>query len=84
MSSIVEIEQTISIDIEDDISLEIEGYISGHADPYTGSYSVIPRVDKVILPTANKTMANDVTVFQIPYAEVSNPQGGNTVTIGLE
>lgn len=51
---------------------------------YEGSYSVTPRKQSIILPTKNKSMRNDVEVFQIPYTEVSNPQGGKTVTIGIE
>jgi len=52
-------------------------------DPYTGAYQVTPHpVNDVILATKNKSMTDDVTVYKIPYEAVSNPQGGNTVTIG--
>ena len=52
--------------------------------PYTGKYEVQPRLTEQILKTKNKSMLDDVTVFQIPFKEVSNPEGGTTVTIGLE
>ena len=29
-------------------------------------------------------MKNDVTVYSIPYSEVSNPEGGETVNIAFE
>lgn len=50
-------------------------------DPYEGPYEVIPKpwLDQV-LPTKDKTMTDDVTVFEVPYAEVANPHG-TTVTI---
>lgn len=51
---------------------------------YEGEYQITPKITEQVLETKNKTMLNDVTVFQIPYASVSNPSGGNTVTIGLE
>lgn len=51
---------------------------------YIGSYSVVPSSRPVTLPTKNKSMLDDVTIHKIPYAEVSNPSGGMTATIGLE
>lgn len=63
---------------------ELEGtvYIDGGRETYNGDYIVIPKATEQILPTASKVMANDVTVKEIPYAEVSNPAGGVTVIIG--
>lgn len=49
-------------------------------DPYPGPYEVIPKTYDQILPTKDKNMSDDVTVFEIPYAEVSNPDG-TTVNI---
>lgn len=54
------------------------------ADPYTGSYEVIPKVDAQTLPTAQKFMADDVRIREIPMFEVSNTDGGETVYIGTE
>ena len=50
--------------------------------PYEGPYEVIPAFDDQILETAEKTMSDDVVVKEIPVAEVSNPAGGLTLTIG--
>ena len=52
-------------------------------DIYSGAYEVIPNTYVQILETDAKLMADDVTVYAVPYAEVSNPEGGYTVTIGL-
>lgn len=45
------------------------------ADPYEGSYVVIPEVSAQVLPTLNKRMTDDLTVTGIPYYEVSNTSG---------
>lgn len=53
------------------------------AEIYTGEYTVTPKPwEEQVLPTADKLMTGDVTVFEIPYAQVTNIQGGYTVTIG--
>lgn len=50
---------------------------------YNGEYEVTPLVDKeTTLPTANKIMARNVVVKQVPYFETSNNTGGETVYIG--
>lgn len=51
---------------------------------YKGEYSVTPSQNEQTLLTANKRMSKNVTVKEIPYAEVSNVSGGLTVTIGGE
>ena len=51
-------------------------------DPYEGDYTVVPQIEQQILPTQYKVMERNLTVLGIPYAEVSNPSGGKTVTIG--
>ncbi len=53
-----------------------------NTEKYTGSYVVKPLVSEQTLATKNKVMANNVTVLKIPYSEVSNNEGGHTVTIG--
>ena len=61
--------------------LSIERIVQG--ETYEGPYEVIPKAyEDQVLPTDNKLMINDVIVFEIPYAEVSNPAGGKTATIG--
>lgn len=50
---------------------------------YDGDYVVTPKTTAQTLPTANTRMAEDVSILQIPYFEVSN-QTGKTVYIGKE
>lgn len=49
---------------------------------YTGNYSVVPLVEPQILATKYKVLNDNVTIHEIPYAEVSNDSGGTTATIG--
>lgn len=50
---------------------------------YDGEYIVTPKVaQQTTLATTNKVMDDDVTVLEIPYAEVSNLIGGKTAIIG--
>ena len=51
---------------------------------YDGPYEAIPKVTAQTLPTANKLMLEDVSVRAIPYFDVSNPAGGNTIYIANE
>lgn len=80
----------LEIDDEKEATSEIEFELDeviqgGGALPYyKGLYTVIPKVKEQKLPTKDKSMAKDLTVTEIPYSEVSNPQGGNTVIIGGE
>ena len=57
-------------------------YIGG--DSYEGPYDVTPKVTAQTLPTAKKFMQEDVSVRAIPYFDVSNPAGGNTIYIASE
>ena len=65
-----------------DIKIEIKP--GGEALPtYTGEISVTPLAWQTqILGTANKTLRDDITILEIPYSSVSNPQDGRTVYIG--
>ena len=49
--------------------------------PYDGAYEVTPTASEQVIPTAHKTLANDVTINQIPYLAISNDSGGITVSI---
>lgn len=49
---------------------------------YEGEYEVTPKVVPQTLETANKSMASDVVVLEIPYYEVDNAFQGQTVIIG--
>ena len=51
---------------------------------YDGLYEAIPQVEAQTLHTAKKLMTDDVTVHGVPFYEVSNDQGGNTVYIAKE
>lgn len=52
-------------------------------EPYIGEYEVTPAFTAQTLPTRGKTMINDLVIDDIPVSEVSNPQDGLTVTIGV-
>lgn len=54
------------------------------AEPYDGSYEVIPKVDAQTLPTAKKIMLENVQIHAIPIFEVSNQADGETVYIASE
>ena len=58
--------------------------IGGNVEEYKGSYEVTPQVQEQTLSTARKVMRDDIKVKEIPYFEVSNNSGGNTVYIGSE
>lgn len=65
-------------------SVEIKSGILVEGFPaYSGEYDVTPLPrDDIVLPTANRSMSDDVTVRRIPYYETSNPSGGYTAIIG--
>ena len=44
---------------------------------YTGEYIVVPYKEDIILETDNRLLLDDLTVKEIPYAQV-----GNTISIG--
>lgn len=67
-----------------DISIDIGGSGGGRLPYYMGDYEVTPRKQRIVLPTKNTSMSDDLTVLQVPYQEITNPQGGKTVVIGLE
>lgn len=51
---------------------------------YEGGYEVTPKVSEQTLPTAKKLMSEDLTIKEIPYFEVGNNSGGDTVYIAKE
>ncbi len=57
-------------------------YVGGK--PYTGEYTVTPKVEAQAMATKGKVMLDDVTVKAIPFFEVNNTSGGNTVFIAKE
>lgn len=52
---------------------------SGNLPVYEGPYEVTPKTEDQILDTNMKTMRDDVTVFEIPYAETTNEHGTTVV-----
>lgn len=56
--------------------------IRDNVEHYEGEYAVTPKVYAQSLPTADKFLINDLTVNAIPFFNVSNPAGGNTIYIG--
>ena len=50
---------------------------------YDGPYQATPSPEEdIVLETEGKRMTQQVTLLKIPYAEVNNPAGGKTITIG--
>lgn len=71
-------EQIIDLKFE---ALQIATLFIG-GETYSGEYDVIPSTTMQTLETKHKAMGDDVTIQEIPYAEVSNTSGGVTATIG--
>ena len=67
------------IEVKQDVTLNVNS-----APPYEGEYEVTPKVTEQTLPTAQKLLEENVHIKEIPYFEVSNNSGGNTVYIGSE
>lgn len=65
-----------------DIQIKMEA--GGEVLPtYKGETIVTPRPwSSQILETANRILKENITVLEIPYSSVSNPQDGRTVYIG--
>ena len=51
-------------------------------EDYEGKYEVTPASDAQVLATKDKRMRDNVMVKAIPFFEVSNTSGGNTIYIG--
>lgn len=75
------IDLTFFIDSASDLVFTFDTVINIEGrEVYTGAYQVTPKRYEQVLDTSNKIMTEDVTVYEIPYAEVSN-QYGTTYTI---
>ena len=57
-------------------------YIGGEL--YEGDYVVTPKVEGQVIPTKDKVMVENMEIRPIPFFNVSNTSGGNTVYIGNE
>lgn len=51
------------------------------AKAYEGNYEITPTVDGQTLETKQRYMTDDVTILAIPFYEVGNTSGGDTVYI---
>lgn len=74
-----------TISSETSESLRLTGHLSIPeyiGEVYEGAYEVTPSGSFQLLPTADRVLTDDILVHPIPYSEVSNAQGGLTVTIG--
>ena len=69
--------------LQGDISASIEP-VENYPEAYTGSYVVDPLKREQILLTEDKVMTQDLKVLGIYYYEVTNANGGKTVTIGRD
>ena len=58
--------------------------VNGERSPYEGDYEVTPKVEAQTLETENKFLKQNVSILGIPYYDVSNNAGGNTIYIGSE
>jgi hypothetical protein len=67
-----------------DIYLQINRGSGGAVHPiYQGPYDVEPMFEVQTLETKGRLLNRDVTVNEIYVGRVINPQGGNTITIGV-
>ena len=74
---------TINIGSPEKVTLKISGG-GGWYEPYMGNYTVLPKpFEETVLLTKEKVMTDNVRALEIPFAQVSNPQGGKTTTIGV-
>ena len=77
----------VSILQEEPVAVQVDAVTRTSANDipvYDGPYEAIPKVEEQTLQTAKKLMTDDVTVHGVPFYEVSNDQGGNTVYIAKE
>lgn len=70
----------IRMKVDDAVQVDTGG--GGYLEPYMGPYEATPKVTEQVLATKNKRMAEDVTIYEIPYHETSNQSGGYTAIIG--
>jgi len=85
MAEVLDIPMSLDPSVEFEIEFDISYGQGGKYPDYEGEYVVTPAIQESrVLPTAGRSMTDDLTITQVPYAETSNIGGGITVTIGLE
>lgn len=84
LQGVVTTQQTLKGNVSTALNLIGSMNVGGAFLPeyYEGEYEVIPSIEEQVLETNRKYMKDDVTVKEIPYAEVTNLANGITVTIG--
>ena len=76
----IENEETIELVSEEETVLDIQEekiiVEVKDSDKYKGEYEFTPLAhQKQIVETKNKVLAEDITIFEVPYFEVSNKEG---------
>lgn len=72
------LDSTINMRVSD-----AEVVYSSAGDPYTGSYTITPKVNEQTMATRNKLMQDNITIKAIPFYETDNSLG-TTIYIGSE
>jgi len=68
-----------------ELEFDIDEGSGGKLPTYDGEYTITPKpFTEQVLETKNKSLVNDITVLEIPYSEVTNPEGGKTVNIAFK
>ena len=74
---------TLALEPDDVLEIEVANPVAPPMDYYEGPYTFTSALfDTQIFQTEHKCMKNNIQIKPIPIHEVSNPQGGTTVTIG--
>lgn len=73
----------VSLETGNVLDITFDAQAGGRLPYYDGDYSVSPRLEQQTLHTKNKSMHDDVIIDPIFYSEVSNPEGGETIYIGI-
>lgn len=61
---------------------EVQTIVAEDVERYRGDYEVTPTADGLTLPTEKKLMTNNLEVNPIPFYQVGNNSGGQTIYIG--
>lgn len=73
--------EALILKTENDITVE---KVVMDAPNYEGEYEITPKIEAQTIETAQKLMKEDMQIKAIPFYNVSNTAGGNTIYIGNE
>ena len=88
VGSVIEVDADLAPSVIDVDAELVTTIYNSTAEDYTGDYEVTSfcadplLVTSLILPTNDKHMLDDVTVYSVPTTEEYNSAGGVTFTIG--